>query len=93
MHLLYNFGGLLKLYDNAQFRKSITGDKGKVQADKKMLQKMRRIGNYFEENKGPLGGLDKVVEHLRNLQKTSNKGKETITGIDQLISRERKTNN
>ena len=83
-------GGLSKLYDKADFRKSITGGKEKVQADKKMLQKMRRIGDYFEENKANLGGLDQVVEHLRKLQKTSNKTKETITGIDQLITRERR---
>ena len=42
---------------------------------------MRRIGDYFEENKANLGGLDQVVEHLRKLQKTSNKTKETITGV------------
>ena len=83
-------GGISKLYDNQNFRKTISGNKAKVQADKKMLQKMRRIGDYYEENKERLGGVPKVTEHLRELLSKSPKSNETMTGLDHLISREKK---
>ena len=54
---------------------------------------MRRIGDYYTENKERWGGIEKVTEHLRRLLSDSPKTSETITGLDQLISREKKRKN
>ena len=78
------------LHSNIQFTKSLGANPNKVKADKKMLQKMRRIGEYFDANCPGGNNKEAVFQHIRNLIKASPKSKETLTGIDKLITEENK---
>lgn len=57
-------GGIKSLYGKSHFTKTLGDDPNKIKADKKMLQKMRRIGEYFEANSN---GNDKesLFRHIR----------------------------
>ena len=81
------------LCSNTQFAKSLGAGANKVRADKKMLQKMRRIGEYFDANCPDGNNKEAAFQHLRNLIQASPKSKETLTGIDKLIAEENKQKN
>jgi hypothetical protein len=57
----------------------------KREADKKMLQKMKRIGEYMENRMNGGESKEQMVTHLRQLIAQSPKNKETLTGIDKLL--------
>ena len=83
-------GGIKSLYDKKEFRKSLGSDANKRAADKKMLQKMRRIGEYISSNCNDQSDVQCVFQHLRSLLSKSSKKDETLTGIDQIITKEKK---
>jgi len=87
----HGHGGLKALHTNRAFRAYIATNKQKKEADKKMLQKMRRIGEYFEAKM--MMGQDKetVMNHIRLLISNSPKNDETLTGVDQLLTKEQKS--
>jgi hypothetical protein len=84
-------GGIKTLYNNKQWRKSLGNDASKREADKKMLQKMKRIGDYMERFQDEGKSKEQTVEHLRSLLLQHPKIKETLTGIDKLLKEEAKT--
>ena len=83
-------GGIKQLYDNKQWRKSLGCDASKREADKKMLQKMKRIGEYMENYINNGKTKEQMAFHLRELLSNSPKNKETLTGIDKLLKDEAK---
>lgn len=78
-------GGVKNLYENKQWRKSLGNNPSKREADKKMLQKMKRIGTYMENYISNNKTKDLLVSHLRQMVEESPKSSETLTGIDKLI--------
>lgn len=66
-------------------------DASKREADKKMLQEMKRIGDYMERFQDEGKSKEQTVEHLRSLLLQHPKIKETLTGIDKLLKEEAKT--
>ena len=57
-----------------------------------MLQKMKRIGEYMEK-KGDSGETrEQIFQHIRELIASSPKNKETLTGIDKLLTQEQRSN-
>ena len=81
-------GGIKSLYDNKEWRKSLGSNASKREADKKMLQKMKRIGDYMENRMNDGETKDQVTHHMRTLLQASPKSKETLTGIDKLLKDE-----
>ena len=78
-------GGIKGLYNNKQWRKSLGSEANKREADKKMLQKMKRIGDYFEKEMSNGKTMEEIAAFLRELISKSPKTKETLTGIDSLL--------
>jgi hypothetical protein len=83
-------GGIKSLYDKKEWRKSLGSNASKREADKKMLQKMKRIGDYMENHMNGGESKEQMVTHLRQLIAQSPKHKETLTGIDKLLKDEAK---
>ena len=85
------WGGVKALYNNKDFRKALGTEKTKCDADKKMLQKMRRIGEYIEASITPQNDKQCVFMHIRQLIAASPKNAESLTGIDKLLQREKQS--
>ena len=74
------YGGIKTVYNNKEWRKSLGNEASKREADKKMLQKMKRIGDYMEQRQNNGETAEQVLQHLRDLIAKSTKTKETLTG-------------
>ena len=83
-------GGLKSIYDDKVFRKSLGEDQNSRATAKKMLQKMRRIGEYICANTAGDSDVQAVFRHLRQLLAKSGKKEETLTGLDLLVRKELK---
>jgi len=78
-------GGLKSLCDNKLWRKSLGDSAKKRENDKKMLQKIKRIGEYMESVHGDGSGRQEIIEKIRVAMKESPKSTETLTGIDKVL--------
>ena len=78
-------GGIKTLYNNKLWRQSLGTDAIKREANKKMLQKMKRIGEYMEKKRLEGKPTEEVAASLRQRLSNNPKLKETLTGIDKLL--------
>ena len=63
----------------------------KRENDKKMLQKLKRIGDFMEHHQQRGLSPDQVKDIIRDYLEKSPKSKETLTGIDKLIKKNQDT--
>ena len=82
------YGGIKSLYDNRDWRKIIGSNPIKREADKKMLQKMKRIGDFIDNLRGQGKSTNEAIAAIRVLLVNSPKTKETLTGIDKLLKKQ-----
>ena len=81
-------GGIKTLCDNKAWRKSSGKVPGKREADKKMLQKMKRTGGCIECAMDSGKTKEEVASQLREMTAKSPKSKEALAGIDALLKNE-----
>ena len=82
--------GLKTLCNNKDWRKSLGNDHSKREADKKMLQKMKYIGDYMATKR--LEGSDRndVIEDIKEVLSLYPKTSESLTGIAKVLKCEAK---
>ena len=91
--LLYSqYGGIKSLYDNRDWQK-IIGSNPTKKADEKMLQKMKRIGDFIDSLRGQGKSTNDALAAIRVLLVNSPKTKETLTGIDKLLKQRKQQDN
>lgn len=83
-----DLGGIKSLYNNRAWRKSLGNNKSKREADKKMLQKFKRIGEYMQDLRMDGQDRDDVISHINGLLSSSPKSTPSLTGIAKLLKSE-----
>ena len=78
-------GGIKSLCGNKAWRKSLGNEANKREADKKMLQKTKRIGEFMEKKRLAGSDREEVISVIDSLLAASPKTKACLTGIDKLI--------
>lgn len=86
-----HLSGLKSLYSCRKWRKSLGNCPHKRENDKKMLQKLKRIGDFMEHHQQRGLSPDQVKDIIRDFLEKSPKSKETLTGIDKLIKKNKGT--
>ena len=81
------FGGIKDLHNNKEWRNSLGDDAKKRGADKKMSQKMKRIGEHITQRRLQGETKEQVVQHLKEVMSKSPKSSETLTGIANVLQK------
>ena len=81
-------GGIKSLYGNKNWRKTLGNDAHKREADKKMSQKIKRIGECMEKKRLAGSTREEVITAIESLLAASPKTKACLTGIDKLLKSE-----